>query len=61
MKADFNFVIGIAYIAFFVGAAYNSVGKSYEEGVFSWWLPLTVAAAMGAPFLCGLLAGRKQG
>ncbi len=52
-KVNYCLIIGIAYVSFLVGTAYNSVGQSYEEGVYGWYLPIIILVITLIPFALG--------
>ncbi len=61
MRYSIEFVVGIAYITLMVGMAWMNVGDpSGPSEPFPWWLPLTMLAVCGFPFLLGYLAGKNS-
>jgi hypothetical protein len=58
----FGWVSGIAYIAFWVGAAASDVGEmSGPPELFAWYLPLLMAGLLIPVFLFGFIAGKGNG
>lgn len=53
-------IMGICYIAFFVGFSFASVGTIPICKPVSAQLPFTLLIALTSPFVLGYLAGRKN-
>jgi len=51
------FVLGIAWIAFWVGDGVASVGQSTSCLTYTWNLPVGLLTMCGIPFVLGLWAG----
>lgn len=61
-KSNFEFIVGIAYIVFWVGIGSESVGNvSTSCGEpYPWYMPLLVGAVVGVPFIFGYLGGKRE-
>jgi len=60
MRFNIYHVVGIAWIALWVGLAAADVGEMSSNGPYPWHLPLTTLLAFGFPFVLGVLAGRNE-
>lgn len=62
IRINLPILLGIIFIAFLVGSAYQSVGQPIicvEGEVIEWWFPLAVFGLIGVPFLLGYLGGSE--
>ena len=59
MKMNLELLIGVAWISFITGVAFESVGSIAKCEPFPWYTPILILCAIGMPFVLGILAGRK--
>lgn len=60
-RFTFEFVVGIGYIAVWVGLAWAKVGElPTSSGVYPWWIPIAMLATVGIPFFLGYFAGKNS-
>lgn len=61
MKFNLQFILGIAYITIMIGLAWGNVGQmSGPPKPYPWWLPFSMLAICGVPFILGYLAGKNS-
>lgn len=60
MKFNIEFLIGVAWIFFMTGFAFESIGKLPTCNPFEWHIPIVVFVALASPFILGYLAGRES-
>lgn len=58
-KRNYDFILGIIFIAILTGMAIESVGDTSGDVTYSWWLPIGMLIITGIPFMFGFQAGRK--
>ena len=61
MKHNISLIIGVAYIAFMTGITVAMVGDmSSPPELITWTYPFQMLAFIGAPFIVGYAAGKKN-
>ena len=61
MKTNFYLLLGVSWISFITGIAFESIGTMATCEPFPWYTPILIIGALGGPFVCGFLAGRERG
>lgn len=56
---NYEFGIGLVYIAWMVIWCISKVGEIYPASTYSWGLPFVMLVAVGFPFILGWVAGSK--
>jgi len=53
-------IIGTAWVAFFVGDAFDSIGRTFPVTTVDGWLPVLMAFMLLVPLLAGYYAGKNN-
>ncbi len=61
-RFNLAFVVGIAYMAFWIGLAESKVGEVSKTcgEPYPWYMPLLMAVTVGIPFVLGYLGNKKK-
>jgi hypothetical protein len=59
-KLNWDFIIGIGYICFWIGLMWADVGKPAHVEVTQWYHVPILAGTLLIPFITGFQAGRKH-
>jgi len=61
IKKNINLILGLCLIAFYLGAAVDSVGETPTvDGPYTYSLPLNVILTLGLIFILGFNAGKND-
>ena len=60
MNANYEFVLGVAWVAYVIGVAAASVGTQSTPVVYEWHFPFLIGMVFGGTFLLSIVAGRKS-